>query len=62
MSIDECKHEHLFSMPDSLARVCEACGQVFIEGKPWGYKSGHIMEWVKDLVEAKEKKEAEDGQ
>lgn len=50
----DCKHEKQFNMPDSLAMVCEKCGQVFIWGEPWGYKSGNIMEWVKDFCEAKD--------
>ena len=53
----ECKHENQFPMPDSLATVCEKCGQVFVAGEPWQYKSGNIIEWVNDLVEATEKHE-----
>lgn len=55
-----CPHTNKFAMPDSVATVCEQCGQVWVWGEMWQYKSGNITEWVKDLVEAREKKEAED--
>ena len=55
--MNDCKHEHQFPMPDSLATVCEQCGQVFIQGEPWDYRSGNITEWLDDLCEAKEKHE-----
>ena len=45
-----CKHERQIPMPESAATVCEDCGLVFVYGEPWNYKSGNIMEWVKDLV------------
>lgn len=42
-------------MPDSLAKFCKECGQVFIlEGNKWvewDYRSGNIKEWLKDLVD-----------
>ena len=44
-----CSHELLKPIPDSLASVCNTCGQVFVDGKPWNYKSGNIKEWAKDL-------------
>ena len=50
----ECKHEEKFPMPDSLATVCEKCGQVWVEGEPWDYKSGNITEWLNDLYPKKE--------
>lgn len=50
---EECKHEDQFPMPESLATVCKKCGQVFVDGEPWDYKSGNIMEWVNDLVDAR---------
>lgn len=49
---DVCAHETTLPLPESAATVCERCGQVFVCGKPWGYKSGHLMEWVRDLSEA----------
>ena len=52
-----CEHEKLFPMPDSLAEVCEKCGQVFICGEQWNYKSGNIIEWIKDMSEAAEKRD-----
>lgn len=50
--MEECSHEETFPMPDSLATVCKECGKVWVDGEPWNYKSGHIMEWTIDLVEA----------
>jgi len=57
MMSDQCKHEKTFHMPDSLADVCEKCGQVFVAGEPWGYKSGNISEWAKDIAEAVDKRD-----
>ncbi len=45
----DCTHEEQTPFPDSLATVCNECGQVFICGKPWDYKSGHITEWLNDV-------------
>lgn len=56
----QCTHEKQFPMPDSLARVCEDCGQVFVAGEPWEYKSGNIVEWVKDLAQTTKPTEGSD--
>lgn len=45
----ECLCEERFPMPDSLAEVCKSCGQVFVDRKPWKYKSGNITEWLDDF-------------
>lgn len=50
---EPCYHEEQVHMPDSLADVCKNCGQVFIDGEVWAYKSGNLMDWVNDFVEAK---------
>jgi len=57
--MSNCKHEKQIPMPDSIAMVCERCGQVFIEDQPWAYRSGNIIEWLRDLCD-KDKKEAID--
>jgi len=46
----ECPHKNFIPIPDSLAKVCDNCGIVFVDGKKWEYKSGHILEWVNDIT------------
>jgi len=46
-------------MPDSLATVCKECGKVWVDGEPWDYKSGHLMEWTSDLVAAQRARQPE---
>lgn len=46
-----CNHQNKLAIPDSAATVCKECGQVFVYGKPWEYKSGHISDWLNDFYE-----------
>lgn len=58
----ECEHKSpRFPMPDSLAEVCPDCGQVWVAGEPWEYKSGNITDWIDDMIEADKKKGKPDG-
>lgn len=56
---EECSHDKKSAIPDSLARMCDECGKVWVRGEPWDYKTGNIMEWVEDLANAK--KEGDDA-
>ena len=47
-----------FSIPDSLASACKACGFVRVGCKEGGYTAGaSLQEWAKDIAEIKATKE-----
>ena len=52
----ECGKNEFESIPDSLAYMCTNCGFVWVGSGQDAERGASIQEWIKDIVEASEKK------